>query len=131
MSYTSKVQKNLNEMPKGVTVFIIKASYPPRFVYLNNRPLDSSQYASDRPCDLPNRPRFSVVLLIFAANTELVHRIHLALHFCHVTLPSITFLNFSLSQSCHTQTNSYNCTQFRYLPKRIGHAVTSQQFVPC
>jgi len=62
-----KNNKNLNEMRIHVTVFQAKQVLLYRlllhFVYLNAGLPDRGQYASGSSCDLPNRQRFSVVLL--------------------------------------------------------------------
>jgi hypothetical protein len=57
--------------------------------------LARSQFASGRSCGRPNRSRFCVVFLVPSANSELVRKLHIALHASHAALPMVTPKNRS------------------------------------
>jgi hypothetical protein len=52
--------------------------------------LATSQFASGRSCDLPNRSRFSVVFLGLRAYAELVPKFHVVLPASRAALPTVT-----------------------------------------
>jgi hypothetical protein len=61
-----------------------------RDLVFNGGLLARSQFASGRSCDRPTRSRFSVVFLGLRANSELLHKFHIALHASHAALPMTT-----------------------------------------
>jgi hypothetical protein len=77
VNYLNKVRAQIHELTLG-------------FAYLNAGLLTRNQFASERPCDRPNRSRFSVVFLDPKANAELVPKFHVALHATYAALALVT-----------------------------------------
>jgi hypothetical protein len=60
-----------------------------RDIGVNAGLLAGNQFATGKSCNQPTRTSFSVVLLAFRSNAELVSKFHVALHASHAAFPVV------------------------------------------